>query len=78
MGYKATEAQKKIFDFVERTESGNIHITARIGGRDVKYVVTSKKALYQEILQAGFNAMPDREKEAIAAKYLLSAVQKTI
>lgn len=62
----------------ERTESGNIHITARIGGRDVKYVVTSKKALYQEILQAGFNAMPDREKEAIAAKYLLSAVQKTI
>ena len=55
MGYKATEAQKKIFDFVERTESGNIHITARIGGRDVKYVVTSKKALYQ-----GPDSMPCR------------------
>lgn len=55
----------------ERTESGNIHILARINGRDAKYVVTSKKALYQEILAAGFNAMPNGKKEELARKYLL-------
>ncbi|MBD5397872.1 type II toxin-antitoxin system HipA family toxin [bacterium] len=55
----------------ERTESGNIHILARIGSRDVKHVVTPKKALYQEILTAGFNTMPDKKKEELARKYLL-------
>lgn len=55
----------------ERTESGNIHIMAQIGGRNVKYVVTPKKALYQEILAAGFNAMPDWKKEELAKRYLL-------
>ena len=55
----------------ERTESGNIHILAKIGGRNNKYVVTPKKALYQEILSAGFNAMPDKKKEELARKYLL-------
>lgn len=55
----------------ERTESGNIHILGRISGRETKYVVTPRKALYQEILDAGFNAMPATMKEALARKYLL-------
>ena len=55
----------------ERTESGNIHILARIGDKNAKYVVTPKKALYREILVAGFNAMPDGKKEELARKYLL-------
>lgn len=55
----------------ERTDSGNIHIMAQIEGRNLKYVVTPQKALYHEIMKAGFNAMPDREKEEIARKYLL-------
>lgn len=42
----------------ERTKSGDIHIAAQINGRDVKYVVTVKKSLYKEILDAGFDAMP--------------------
>ena len=55
----------------ERTESGNIHIAAQINDRDVKYVVTAKKPLYKEILDAGFNAMPDSKKEELARTYLL-------
>lgn len=55
----------------ERTESGNIHILGSISGREAKYVVTPRKALYQEILDAGFNAMPDTMKENLARKYLL-------
>lgn len=55
----------------ERTESGNIHLLAQIAGRNAKYVVTPKKALYQEILKAGFNAMPAEKKIALANKYLL-------
>lgn len=55
----------------ERTECGNIHILACIRGRDAKYVVTPKKLLYKEILDAGFNAMPDSKKEALVRQYLL-------
>lgn len=55
----------------ERTEAGNIHIMAQVGGRNVKYVVTPKKALYHEIIEAGFNAMPDKQKEELARQYLL-------
>ena len=55
----------------ERTESGNIHVTAQVNGRNAKYVVTNKKPLYQEILDSGFNAMPERKKEEIARIYLL-------
>lgn len=74
---------KKVFSFVssdgtevenvrfERTRSGNIHIMAQVNGRDVKYVVTDKKPLYKEILDAGFNAMPDRKKEELAVEYLI-------
>lgn len=55
----------------ERTEAGNIHILAQVGERNVKYVVTPKKALYHEILEEGFNAMPDRKKKELARQYLL-------
>ena len=55
----------------ERTESGRIHIAAQVNGRDAKYVVTAKKPLYQEILDAGFNAMPKSKKEELARTYLL-------
>ena len=64
----------EVTDFrFERSESGNIHIVARIDGRDVKYVVTPKKALYQKILDMGFNTMPDYEKEKMTLKYLLKS-----
>ena len=59
----------------ERTESGNIHIAAQINDRDVKYVVTAKKPLYKEILDAGLNAMPDSKKEELARTYLLHESQ---
>ena len=55
----------------ERTASGNIHITAQVNGRDAKYVVTAKKPLHKEILDLGFNAMPDSKKEELARQYLL-------
>ena len=55
----------------ERTESGNIHIAARIRGRDAKYVVTPGKALYKDILDSGFNSMPDRNKQELVCRYLL-------
>ena len=41
--------------------AGHIHIVARIDGRDVKYVVTPKKALYQKILDMGFNTMTEKQ-----------------
>lgn len=55
----------------ERTESGNIHITAKVNGRDIKHVATPKKPLHKEILDAGFNAMPKSKKEELARLYLL-------
>ena len=66
----------EVTDFrFEKTESGNIHIAARIAGRSAKYVVTPKRALYREILNAGFNAMPDDGKKKLALRYLLQSEQ---
>ena len=48
-----------------------LHITARIRGHVVKYVVTPGKALHKEILEAGFNSMPDRKKQDLVCRYLL-------
>ena len=55
----------------ERTSSGNIHILATVDGRAAKYVVTPKKSLYQEIIDAGFNGMPEKKKGELVRQYLL-------
>lgn len=58
----------------ERSFSGNIHILARVNGRETKYVVTPKKALYQEILDAGFNGMPQEKKKEFVRRICLREI----
>ena len=55
----------------ERTTKGNIHLLATIDGREKKVVITPKKEIYQTILDAGFNRMPDEQKKVLVEHYLL-------
>lgn len=55
----------------EKTLKGNIHMCARIFGHDEKLVVTPKKALYQEILDKGFNEMSISDMKAIFLEYMV-------
>jgi len=59
----------------ERTEKGNIHFLATIGGREVKHIFTPKKKEWQAILDAGFNRMSNRQKKELAEEYLLGKVR---
>ena len=59
----------------ERTTKGNIHLIANVNGREEKFVITPKKEVYQTILDAGFNKMPDEQKKALVEQYILVKVR---
>jgi serine/threonine-protein kinase HipA len=59
----------------ERTTKGNIHFLALVDGREEKFVITTKKAVYQTILDSGFNRMPNEEKKALVEQYLLEKIR---
>ena len=59
----------------ERTMKGNIHLLANVNGREEKFVITPKKEVYQSILDAGFNRMPDEEKKTLVEQFLLAKVR---
>ena len=52
----------------EMSEKGNIHLCAKIDGQVKKIVLTSKKEVFTEIMQKGFNLMDSGEREAIFRK----------
>lgn len=56
----------------ERSEKGNIHLTALVDNRKKKYIFTPKREEYQLILDAGFNEMPDAKKKELVLKYLVT------
>lgn len=59
----------------ERTMKGNIHLLANVNGREEKFVITPKKEVYQSILDAGFNRMPDEEKKTLVEQFILAKVR---
>lgn len=59
----------------ERTTKGNIHLLATVNGREEKFVITPKKKIYQTILDAGFNRMPDEQKKVLVEQFLLEKVR---
>ena len=59
----------------ERTTKGNIHLVANINGHEEKYVITPKKEAFQDIMDAGFNRMPDKRKRELVEQYLLAKVR---
>lgn len=59
----------------ERTMKGNIHLLATVNGREEKFVITPKKEVYQSILDAGFNRMPNEQKKALVEQYLLAKMR---
>ena len=68
-GFKVTDIR------FERTTKGNIHLIATVNGCEEKFVITPKKAVYQTILDAGFNKMPNEEKKALIEQYLLAKMR---
>ena len=64
-GFKVSEIR------FERTTKGNIHLLATVDGRKEKLVITPKKKIYQTILDAGFNRMPDEQKKVLVEHFLL-------
>ena len=59
----------------ERSTKGNIHLMANINGREEKYVITPKKEVFQAIMEAGFNRMPDEKKKTLVEEFLLAKVR---
>ena len=59
----------------ERTMKGNIHLLATVNGREEKFVITPKKEVYQSILDAGFNRMPNEQKKALVEQYILAKMR---
>ena len=59
----------------ERTAKGNIHLVANVNGREEKFVITPKKEVFQTIIDAGFNRMPNEEKMALVEQFLLAKVR---
>lgn len=60
----------------ERSEKGNIHLLATIHSQRKKYVFTPKRKEYGEIVRAGFNDMPDKQKEELVMKFLFGRTLK--
>ena len=46
----------------EMSANGNIHLMAVIDGFERKYVIAPKRAEFMEIMEKGFNTMPDAQK----------------
>ena len=59
----------------ERSTKGNIHLLATVNGHEKKFVITPRKAAYRNILNAGFNRMPDEEKKALVEQFLLASIR---
>ena len=59
----------------ERTTKGNIHLLANVNGRKEKFVITAKKEVFQTIMEAGFNRMPDERKRELVETFLLAKVR---
>ncbi len=49
----------------EMSTKGNIHLCAKIQGKERKKIVTNKNPLYDEIIKKGFNLMDAQSREAI-------------
>ena len=58
----------------EMTKSGNIHIWATIKGNTTKFIVTSKKPLYNEIINKGFNEMDINTRKTIFKEYVIPLI----
>ena len=55
----------------EMSANGNIHLMAVIDGFERKYVIAPKRAEYMEIMEKGFNTMPDAQKMEFVERLMI-------
>lgn len=60
----------------EMSPSGNIHLCALVDGEERKYVFNQKRREYFDILNKGYNTMPDEEKIKYAAQFLIKTHER--
>ena len=56
----------------EMSANGNVHLMAVIDGFERKYVVAPKRAEFMEIMDNGFNTMPDAQKMEFVERLMFS------
>ena len=56
----------------EMSANGNIHLMAVIDGFERKYVIAPKRAEFMEIMEKGFNTMPDAQKMEFVERLMFS------
>lgn len=59
----------------EKTLKGNLHMLAKIDDQEFKLIITPKKPLYKEIIENGFNQMPNSTKKQIFINNLYPIVK---
>ena len=56
---------------LEMSANGNIHLMAVIDGFERKYVIAPKRVEFMEIMEKGFNTMPDAQKMEFVERFML-------